>query len=198
MLSRRRNYLLSDTVRHPKTPETSQRRSGNLKISPHVGVFITSQHLPTLVPVHATKVYRENGSTVPLILNLDTSWQWVVTLTPRPLYPQERIPHSPCGCFRPLPVFELQYVQPPAQPLYRLRYSRNDIHYTKWRCYWTCSLRRGSAAALLMGSRIRIPLRASMSVRCVYFVLSLVATSATGWSVIERSATRSVCVRARV
>jgi hypothetical protein len=36
----------------------------------------------------ARKVYWENGSTTPCILDLDTKWRWVLSFTPRPLYPQ--------------------------------------------------------------------------------------------------------------
>jgi hypothetical protein len=39
------------------------------------------------VPVHAMKTYEGSRGTAPLILNLRISRRWVVTYTPRSLYP---------------------------------------------------------------------------------------------------------------
>jgi len=33
-----------------------------------------------------------NGGTVPRILNMGIRWRWVVSFTPRPLYPQGNSP----------------------------------------------------------------------------------------------------------
>jgi hypothetical protein len=41
-------------------------------------------------PVNIVKAYRGSRSISPLILNLHTSWKWVVSFTPRPLYRSER------------------------------------------------------------------------------------------------------------
>jgi len=40
---------------------------------------------------HAIKTYCESGGIVPRILNLGTRWNWVVNVTPRLLYPRERV-----------------------------------------------------------------------------------------------------------
>jgi hypothetical protein len=37
---------------------------------------------------HAMKAYWGSGGIAPRILNLGTRWRWVVSFTPRPLYPQ--------------------------------------------------------------------------------------------------------------
>jgi len=36
---------------------------------------------------HAMKAYWRIGGVAPLILYLGTKWRWVVSFTPRPLYP---------------------------------------------------------------------------------------------------------------
>jgi hypothetical protein len=36
------------------------------------------------------KAYWESGSIAPSILDLGTRWRWVVSFTPRPLYPREK------------------------------------------------------------------------------------------------------------
>jgi hypothetical protein len=41
---------------------------------------------------HAMRTYWGSGSIAPRILNLGTRWRWVVSLTHRPLYPEERTP----------------------------------------------------------------------------------------------------------
>ena len=41
-------------------------------------------------PAHTMKAYRGNRSIAPLILNLSTSWKWVVISTSQPLYHWER------------------------------------------------------------------------------------------------------------
>jgi hypothetical protein len=57
------------------------------------------------------------------------------------------------------------------------------------RSRWLCSLRRGSAAALWLGLRVRIlPGTWMMSVCCVCCVLSEVST--TGWSLVQRIPTK--------
>jgi hypothetical protein len=44
---------------------------------------------------HAMKMYWGSGSIAPRILDLDTRWRWVVSLTPRPLYSQGKNPWYP-------------------------------------------------------------------------------------------------------
>jgi hypothetical protein len=41
---------------------------------------------------HAMKTYWWSGGIVPHILDLGTRWRWVVSFTPRPLYPQGKSP----------------------------------------------------------------------------------------------------------
>jgi len=36
-----------------------------------------------------------NGGIAPRVLDLGTRWRWVVSFTPRPLYPQEKSPWYP-------------------------------------------------------------------------------------------------------
>jgi hypothetical protein len=43
---------------------------------------------------HAIKTYLSNGGVVPFILNLGARWRSVVTFTPRPLFPELRVPVS--------------------------------------------------------------------------------------------------------
>jgi len=45
-----------------------------------------------LIKHHAMKTYSRSGSTHPRILNLITRWRWVVSFTPRPLYPRRKVP----------------------------------------------------------------------------------------------------------
>jgi hypothetical protein len=40
------------------------------------------------------KTYWGSGSMDPSILDLGTRWRWVVSFTPRPLYPQGNIPRK--------------------------------------------------------------------------------------------------------
>jgi hypothetical protein len=66
------------------------------------------------------------------------------------------------------------------------------------RSHWPRGLRRRSAAAWLLGSRVRIPLGAWMFVSCVYMLCCplWVEVSATGRSLVQRSST--VCLIAYV
>jgi hypothetical protein len=41
---------------------------------------------------HATKTNWGSGDIVPCILDLGTRWRWVVSFTPRPLYPEGKSP----------------------------------------------------------------------------------------------------------
>jgi hypothetical protein len=41
------------------------------------------------------KAYWGSGGIAPLILDLGTRWRWVVSFTPRPLYPQGKSPWYP-------------------------------------------------------------------------------------------------------
>jgi len=47
-------------------------------------------------------MYWENGGIAPRILYLGTSWRWVVSFTPRPLYRRERQPPPRCQLDRRL------------------------------------------------------------------------------------------------
>jgi len=44
------------------------------------------------VSVQTIKAYTGSGGTIPFILNLGTRWRWVVNITLRPLYLQDRTP----------------------------------------------------------------------------------------------------------
>jgi hypothetical protein len=57
-----------------------------------------------------------------------------------------------------------------------------------------CGLRRRSAATRLLGSGIRIQLKAQMFVSCVCCCIVYVAASATSWSLVQRSPTGCVSV----
>jgi hypothetical protein len=48
-----------------------------------------------LIKHHAIKTYWGSGGIVPRILELGTRWRWVVSFTPRPLYPQVKSPWYP-------------------------------------------------------------------------------------------------------
>jgi hypothetical protein len=78
------------------------------------------------------KTYWESGGTAPHILNLGTRWRWVVSFTPRPLYPQGKSPQYPLDRrlgglqsrsgrgvkeknSQSLPVLERPIIQPVAQ-----------------------------------------------------------------------------------
>jgi hypothetical protein len=52
-----------------------------------LSVFLTKHH--------AMKTYWGIWSIAPRILDLGTSWRWVVSFTPLPLYPQGEIPRHP-------------------------------------------------------------------------------------------------------
>jgi hypothetical protein len=61
---------------------TSSRNSANsaVKVKVELSLYLTKHH--------AMKMYRGSGGIAPRILDLDTGWRWVVSFTPRPLYPQ--------------------------------------------------------------------------------------------------------------
>jgi hypothetical protein len=44
---------------------------------------------------HAMKTHWGSGGVAPRILDLGTRWRWVVSFTPRPLYPQGNSPSYP-------------------------------------------------------------------------------------------------------
>jgi len=44
---------------------------------------------------HDIKTYRGNGGIAPSIPDLGIRWGWVVSFTPRPLYPQGKRPQYP-------------------------------------------------------------------------------------------------------
>jgi hypothetical protein len=54
-----------------------------------VPVFLTKHH--------AMKAYWGSGGITPLIIDLGTRWRWVVSFTPRPLYPQGKSSWYPFG-----------------------------------------------------------------------------------------------------
>jgi hypothetical protein len=45
-----------------------------------------------LTKYHAMKTYWGSGGIAPRILDLGTRWRWMVSFTPRPLYPQGKNP----------------------------------------------------------------------------------------------------------
>jgi hypothetical protein len=47
------------------------------------------------VPKHHAIKHVWSGGTAPCILNLGTRWRWMVSFTPRPLYPREKSPWYP-------------------------------------------------------------------------------------------------------
>jgi hypothetical protein len=44
---------------------------------------------------HTTKTYWESGGIAPRILDPSARWRWMVSFTPRPLYPQGKSPWYP-------------------------------------------------------------------------------------------------------
>jgi hypothetical protein len=52
-------------------------------------------HARVVTEHHATKAYWGSGGTATRILELGTRWRWVVSFTPRPLYPQGKRPWYP-------------------------------------------------------------------------------------------------------
>jgi hypothetical protein len=56
------------------------------------------------------KAYLRNGSIAPRILDLGTRWRWVVSFTPRPLYPQGKrrnsVTHWLGGCVGPRSILD--------------------------------------------------------------------------------------------
>jgi hypothetical protein len=80
-------------------------------------------------------------------------------------------------------------------PTYRIPTKIFNCHPNgRCRSQWPRGLRRRSAAAQLLGSRVRIPVGAWMFVSCVYMLCCplYVEVSATGWSLVQRSPT--VCL----
>jgi hypothetical protein len=51
-----------------------------------------------LFKYHNIKMYWGSGSIAPCNLNLGTRWRWVVSFTPRPLYPWGKSPWYPFNC----------------------------------------------------------------------------------------------------
>jgi hypothetical protein len=62
-----------------------------------------------VVLVYATKTYRKNRVTAPLILHLDSRWRRMVNFKARPLYPRviTKVPISVDGGGGPQSLFEL-------------------------------------------------------------------------------------------
>jgi hypothetical protein len=52
-------------------------------------LYNNARYKGKVVPIHVMWAYRESRSIAPLILNLDSSWRWVVSFTTHSLYPQE-------------------------------------------------------------------------------------------------------------
>jgi len=78
------------------------------------------------------KAYWGTGSAAPRILHIDSRWRWMDSFTPRPLYPQGKIPLDPLDRrlsgpqslsgrggeeknSQPLPGLEPPIIQPVAQ-----------------------------------------------------------------------------------
>jgi hypothetical protein len=60
------------------------------------------------------KAYNGGRNVAPFILNLGTWWQWVVNITPWPLYPRER---------NPIPIEkEASWAQQPIWTVWREKY----------------------------------------------------------------------------
>jgi len=60
-----------------------------VKVKLSLCLFISTEH-------HAMKAYW-SGGIAPHILDLGFRWRWVVNFTPRPLYPQGKIPWYSLG-----------------------------------------------------------------------------------------------------
>jgi hypothetical protein len=58
------------------------------KVPRHEDIYCLIKH-------HAMNTYWGSGGIAPHILNLGTRWRWVVSFTPRPLYPLGRAPRYP-------------------------------------------------------------------------------------------------------
>jgi hypothetical protein len=128
------------TASHPRREHCSQSPSRE----PHIFVNNSKGKKVKLSLDLTNKAPRHedvwgSGCIDPRFLDLGTSWRWVVSFTPRPLYPRERAPGThwirgwvnpragldhmeKCKFFTP-PGFELQPLGRPArsQSLYRLR-----------------------------------------------------------------------------
>jgi len=73
-------------------------------------------------------------------------------------------------------------------------YLRNSVlQFLSGRSRWPCGLKRGSAAARLLGLRVRMPLGAGVTVCGESFMCYQVEVSATGRSLVQRSPTECVC-----
>jgi hypothetical protein len=115
----------------PLVPTLGQMNSTHIlppylpKIHSNGGWFFLTEH-------HTMKAYRESGCTAPHILVLGTRWRWMVSFTPRPLYPRRKSPWYPSDRriggaqnrsgrggeeknSQPLPGLEPPIVQPVAQ-----------------------------------------------------------------------------------
>jgi hypothetical protein len=58
-----------------------------MKVKVKLSLWFLTEH-------HAMKAYWGSGGIAPRILELDTRWRWVVSFTPRPLYPRKRAPDT--------------------------------------------------------------------------------------------------------
>jgi hypothetical protein len=110
----------------------------------------------------------------PHFLDLDTSWRWVISFTHLPLYPQGKRPPVPIGK-------EVEWIPEPVRTIWRTE--------TSWpyrdssRSQWPRSLRHElSLPARTLGSWVRIPLKAWMSV-CV--VLCVGRGLERGWLLVK-------------
>jgi hypothetical protein len=95
-----------------------------LHISPLIYVYFTAVNVyycKTRFSAGHKSIWRSTGS-APLILKLGTCWRWVVSVTPRPLYPQAKSPsgteqglggpQSRSGSFREKHLLSLQRIEP--------------------------------------------------------------------------------------
>jgi hypothetical protein len=60
---------------------------GKVKVKVKLSLCLTKHH--------AMKTYWRSGGIAPRIRDLGTRWRWVVSFTPRPLYPQGNSPWYP-------------------------------------------------------------------------------------------------------
>jgi hypothetical protein len=109
-----------------------------------------------------------SGCIDPYFLDLCTSWRWVVSFTPRALYPRERAPGTPCiggwvdpraglddmeeWKFLTLPGLEPRPLSRPArsQSLYRLRYPGSPYCLVCIKLFYSSCIHQPSVASYIM------------------------------------------------
>jgi hypothetical protein len=78
------SFPLRNKILEPKLAMRFSRRWMKVKVT--LSLRLTKHH--------AMKTWGSGGK-APHILDLDTRWRWVVSFTPRSLYPQEKSPRYP-------------------------------------------------------------------------------------------------------